>query len=330
MEEIPERRRTYVLKRGLYSEPDLNQEVQPAPPEEIFPFGKEYSRDRLGFAKWLIHPEHPLTSRVTVNRYWQMLFGQGLVVTTEDFGFQGALPTHPALLDYLSRYFIDNNWDVRKLMRHIVTSHTFRQTSTGPAKLMAQDPSNKRLARGPAFHMTAEMLRDSAMHAGGALALQTGGGSTGLTSNRRSLYVSMKRNAPPDEMITFGAARRQVCTVKREKTATPLQPLVLMNSPLYVRGAKGVAEAVLANKAADDAAKLQDLFLRLTGRTLAVEELEILTRLLKEQRDYFGGSPEVSQNLGKVSGAGKGSPELSAWTVVAGAVMNLDAFFMVR
>jgi hypothetical protein len=331
MKEMPERRKTYVLKRGLYSDPDPDQEMQPAPPEKIFPFGPEFSRDRLGFAKWLVHPEHPLTSRVTVNRYWQMLFGQGLVVTTEDFGFQGALPTHPGLLDYLSRYFIDNGWDVRKLMRHIVTSHTFRQSSRGPTELTAKDPDNKLLARGPSFHMTAEMLRDSAMHAGGKLALNTGGGSTGLTSNRRSLYVSMKRNAPPDEMITFGAARRQVCTVKREKTATPLQPLVLMNSPLYVRGAKGVADAVLANKAnKDDASKLQDLFQRLTGRTLAVEELDVLTRLLKEQREYFGGSPEVSQNLGKVSGAGRGSPELSAWTVVAGAVMNLDAFYMVR
>ena len=334
MKELAERRRTFVLKRGLYSEPDPEQEVEPGPPEKIFPFGPEYSRDRLGFAQWLTHPEHPLTARVTVNRYWQLLFGEGIVSTTNDFGFQGALPTHPELLDYLSRYFIDSGWDVRKLFKHIVLSHTFRQDSSGSAALATTDPSNKWLARGPSYHMTAEMLRDSSMLAGNGLSDQFGGSSVGLTSNRRSLYVSLKRNNPSPELLIFGSPRRQVCSVKREKTSTPLQPLVLLNSPLYVKNARLVAAASVQS-ATTDAERLKHLFLRLTSRTPAPEEQAVLLEMLTEQRAYFAKNTKVADAFLKVGGGagtpkGTQPPEFAAWSVVASAVMNLDSFYMVR
>ncbi|MFT5129293.1 MAG: hypothetical protein ACI8W8_002915 [Rhodothermales bacterium] len=331
MREMPERRKTYVLKRGHYSDPDPDQPVEARPPESIFPFGPEYSRDRLGFAQWLVHPEHPLTARVTVNRYWQMLFGRGIVATTNDLGFQGATPTHPKLLDYLSRSFIDSGWDVRALFRQILSSHSFRQDSSASPELLASDPENQQLARGPSFHLTAEALRDSALHASQRLNLQFGGGNASVQSTRRSVYLTVKRNSPAPEMLTFGSSRRQVCAVKREKTSTPLQSLVLLNSPLYVAGARGVAMRVMESKA-EDATKLAELFQRLTSRDPQPEEAQVLSELLSSQLAYFRASPEVSKNLNKVGGAIRGpdSPELAAWTTVASAVMNLDSFYMLR
>jgi hypothetical protein len=331
MRELSERRKTYVLTRGLYSDPDYDQPVEPAPPEAIFPFGPEYSRDRLGFADWLLHPQHPLTARVTVNRFWQLIFGRGIVSTTNDLGFQGATPTHPKLLDYLSRYFIDSGWDVRALFRHILSSHTFRQDSSGAPELLAGDPDNRQLARGPSYHLPAEALRDSALHASARLNLSFGGGNAGVESTRRSLYLTTKRNAPAPEMLTFGSPRRQVCSVKRERTATPLQPLVLMNSPLYVASARSLAMTV-ADKEGDDASKLRAIFERLASRAPTTDETAILAGLLTSQRTYFQGSPEVSKNLNGVGKfvRGKDSPELAAWTVVANAMMNLDSFYMLR
>ena len=329
MKEMPERRKTYVLKRGLYSDPDPEREVQPAPPAAIFPFGKEYARDRLGFAEWLLHPEHPLTTRVTVNRYWQMIFGRGIVETTNDFGFQGALPTHPELLDYLSRYFIDSGWDLRALLKHMVMSHTFRQDSGYTPQLLEKDRKNIWLARGPSYHMTAEMLRDSALLAGDGLSTQYGGRGVASSTNRRGVYVRWKRSKPAPEMLIFGTPRRLVCSVKREKTSTPLQPLVLMNSPQFVKAAGALAKKVISRTDSGDEEKLAELFERLTGKTISEQEEELLLALLKNQREYFEGDPGVTGSFLKVAGGGKGA-ELAAWTVVANSVMNLDSFYMVR
>ncbi len=328
MKEMPERRKTYVLDRGLYSEPDKNREVQPVPPKDIFPFGKEYSRDRLGFAEWLLHPDHPLTARVTVNRYWQMIFGTGIVETTNDFGFQGALPTHPELLDHLSRSFIDSGWDLRALLKMMVMSHAFRQDSSFTEDLRERDPKNIWLARGPAHHMTAEMIRDSALLASGSLDTQFGGAGVNANTNRRGVYVHWKRSQPAPEMLIFGTPRRLVCSVKREKTSTPLQPLVLMNSPQFVKASRSLAQKVMTGQGGDEA-KLADLFQRLTAKTISTEEQTLLLELLQEQRKYFTGDPGVTASFLKVSGGGK-DPELAAWTVVANAVMNLDSFYMVR
>ena len=331
MKEMPERRKTYVLDRGLYSAPNKNREVQPAPPKEIFPFGEEYSRDRLGFARWLLHPDHPLTARVTVNRYWQMIFGIGIVETTNDFGFQGALPTHPELLDHLSRSFIDSGWDLRALLKTMVMSHTFRQDSSLTADLLERDPKNVWLARGPAHHMTAEMIRDSALLASGSLDTRFGGPGVNANTNRRGVYVHWKRSQPAPEMLIFGTPRRLVCSVKREKTSTPLQPLVLMNSPQFVKASRSLAQKVMADPKtkSNDEAKLADLFQRLTTKTISKDEQSLLQELLQQQRRYFTDDSGVTASFLKVSGGGK-DPELAAWTVVANAVMNLDSFYMVR
>ena len=337
MEEMPNRRDTFVLKRGLYSEPDLERKVEPGPPEKIFPFGPEYSRDRLGFAQWLVHPEHPLTARVTVNRYWQMIFGQGLVTTTNDFGSQGAFPSHPELLDYLSRDFIKSGWDLKALLKKMVMSHTFRQDSNMADKLYELDPDNKLLARGPSFYMTAEMLRDNALFSANLLSQNFGGTSVKATAPiqnkyRRSLYVHWKRNDPFAEMLLVGTPRRQVCSVKREKTSTPLQPLVLMNSPQFVESSRALAAKVLEVKG-DDPAKLKHLYKTLTSTEASEQEVALLSDLLKEQREYFSKSENIAKALtkiGKSKSKASETKELAAWTVIANTVLNLDSFYMLR
>ncbi|WDE98815.1 DUF1553 domain-containing protein [Lentisphaera profundi] len=337
MKEMPERRKTYVLKRGLYSTPDLEREVEPGPPSKIFPFGKEYSRDRLGFAQWLTHPEHPLTARVTVNRYWQMVFSQGLVTTTNDFGSQGAFPSHPHLLDYLSRDFIDTGWDVRALFKKMVMSATFRQDSSMTKELHEKDPDNKLLARGPSYYMTAEMLRDNALYTAGLLSDKLGGASAKPynpqnNKYRRSLYTQWRRSEPSPEMLIFGAPRRQICSVKREKTSTPLQPLVLMNSPQVIESARSLASQVLKEDG-DSKSKLKSMYKRLTGSEVNKEQLQILEKLLNEQETYFQNSPDVAKNLRKVGKStvkDKDDITLAAWTVMANTILNLDSYYMLR
>ncbi|WP_068547076.1 DUF1553 domain-containing protein [Thalassotalea crassostreae] len=336
MKELPERRKTYVLDRGNYQTPDLNRLVEPKPPEFIFPFDG-YSNDRLGFAQWLTHPEHPLTSRVAVNRYWQMIFGKGIVTTTNDFGMQGELPTHQQLLDYLSRYFIESDWDTRKLIKVIVMSDTFKQDSNMNEELYKKDPDNKYLARGPAYYMTAEMLRDNALYSGGLLSLKVGGksvkpGNLDKGKYRRSLYTHWQRNSLSPEMQILGAPNREICSVTREETSTPLQSLVLMNSPQFVEGASGLAARVL-KKGGSDIDKLQRIFLSLTSREAGAQEIKILTSLLTEQRTYFNDNPDITYDLNKVGLIEKKdleSAELAAWTVVASAVFNTDSSYMLR
>ena len=337
MEDMPERRKTYVLSRGLYSAPDLKQEVQPGPPKKVFPFGEEYSRDRLGFANWLIHPEHPLTARVAVNRFWQMIFGNGIVTTTNDFGSQGGLPSHPELLDYLSRYFIDSGWDIRALTKLIVMSQTFRQDSNMSKALYEKDPGNQLLARGPAYFITAEMLRDNLLYAAGLLSDKQGGRSVKPQNishgkYRRSLYSHWKRNAPSPEMLIFGAPRRQVCNVKREKTSTPLQPLVLMNSPQVIESSRSLASKILKENE-DDTRRMENLFQTLTSRKVLPSELSLLNDLLADQVKYFKASPDVAKKLSEVGNArvkDADLEELSAWTIISNAIMNLDSFYMLR
>ena len=342
MDELSERRPTYVLKRGLYSTPDKDRLVEPGPPSWILPFDDSYTRDRLGFARWLVHPEHPLTARVTVNRYWQLVFGRGLVSTPNDFGSQGMFPSHPKLLDYLAGTFVESGWDVRALFKTIVMSETFRRDSNAMPDQLERDPNNVLLARGPSRPMTAEMLRDNALHAAGLLSPVIGGGSghpnhPDQAKYRRSLYTTWKRNNPSPDMLIFGAPRRQVCTVQREETLTPLQPLVLMNSPQYVEAARVLATRSLQEEATEGR-RLQKVFFRVAGRSPKPEEVDVLTRLLQEQRVYFAAEPEVAARLiavGKVAidggiAAAHSREEIAAWTMVASTVLNLDAFTRVR
>jgi len=337
MKELPERRRTYLLARGDYTSPVKSEEIEPSPPSEIFPFGEEYSRDRLGLSQWLTHPEHPLTSRVTVNRYWQMIFGTGLVSTTNDFGSQGDFPSHPQLLDYLSRYFISSGWDTRAVIKKMVMSHTYRQDSNMTSDSHLTDHDNKWLSRGPSYYLTAEMIRDNALHSAGLINHTLGGKSVNPNrpknnQYRRSLYTNWKRNAPSPEMLIFGAPRRQVCSVKREKTSTPLQPLVLMNSPQFVESSRHIAKNIMTLELEDDG-KIKSLFLRMTGREPTKEEVAVLTDLLTEQRAYFKQFPKIAGELIKVGKTVTNiadKSELAAWTIVVNTVMNLDSFYMLR
>ena len=250
------------LKRGAYDA--RGDTVEPATPESILPLDPKLPRNRLGLAQWLVSPENPLTSRVLVNRAWQQFFGRGLVVTAENLGVQGALPSHPELLDWLAKHFMDSGWDMKALQKLIVTSATYRQSSQVSSELLARDPDNKLLARGPKTRLTAEMLRDQALAASGLLVQKIGGPSVkpyqpegvweetagskyepdkGENLYRRSLYTFWKRTAPHPMMTTFDASERNNCTVRRQATSTPLQALVLLNDPQFVEAARQIGRA---------------------------------------------------------------------------------------
>lgn len=302
MGDLSKPRPTFLLKRGAYDAP--GEPVEPGTPDAIMPFGPDLPRNRLGLAKWLVHPENPLTARVTVNRYWQMFFGRGLVLTAEDFGSQGQLPTHPELLDWLAQYFVESGWNLKALARLIVMSQTYRQASSTSNELLARDPDNKLLARGPRTRLTAEMLRDHALAAAGLLVRKIGGPSVkpyqpeGLWEEksagwkyepdrgeglyRRSLYTYWKRTSPHPMMTTFDAPERNTCIVRRQTTATPLQALILLNDPQF---------SDAANKIAEQAARLSGFeqrityaFRLLTSRRPTDRELKVLEALFEEQR----------------------------------------------
>ena len=268
-----------------------------------------------------------------------MIFGRGLVGTTNDFGSQGDFPSHPELLDYLARDFVDSDWNLKGLLKTMVMSHSFRQSSKASLALLEKDPENKLLARGPANHMTAEMLRDNALYTAGLMLDDFGGlsvQSKNLYKNkyRRSLYTHWKRNDPSPEMLIFGTPRRQVCSVKREKTSTPLQPLVLMNSPLVTESAKSVALNLLKEEGSDES-KLKKLYKKLTSSELTGEQSKVLIELLEQQREYFKQSENTAKNLvgiGKIKLNTKNTKvsELASWTVMANTIINLDSFYMVR
>ena len=272
------------------------------------PFDGSWPRNRLGLARWLTDPNHPLTARVAVNRWWQSFFGRGIVATPEDFGSQGQLPTHPELLDWLARTFIDSGWDVKHLVRLIVTSATYRQSSDTTPDLVAKDPENLLLARGPRLRLSAEMLRDGALAASGLLVDTIGGPpvkpyqpaglweeksgtpyqrDVGPGSHRRSLYTFWKRTSPPPAMLTFDATTREVCAVKRQTTATPLQALVLLNDPQYVEAARGLARRALHEGGSTLADRVVFLFRTTTGRRPGPREIKTLESLYREQYDEF-------------------------------------------
>ncbi|MDQ3624237.1 MAG: DUF1553 domain-containing protein, partial [Verrucomicrobiota bacterium] len=266
MQELPRPKPAFILQRGAYDargEP-VTAETPPALP----PFPPDAPRNRLGLARWLLEPEHPLMARVTVNRLWQMMFGRGLVETSDNFGIQGATPTHPELLDWLARDFVSGGWDVKQLLKKIAFSATYRQSSKAAPELLARDPQNLLLARGPARQLTAEMLRDQALAASGLLVEKLGGPSVkpyqppglweeiamgkpryeqgrGEDLHRRSLYTFWKRTVPPPAMTTFDAADRSYCTVRRQSTSTPLQALALLNDVQIVEAARLIAQRML-------------------------------------------------------------------------------------
>jgi hypothetical protein len=347
MKEMPRHRPTFLLKRGAYDAP--GERVEPGTPASLPPLESSWPRNRLGLARWLTASAHPLTARVAVNRWWQAFFGRGIVSTPEDFGSQGQLPSHPELLDWMARSLIDSGWDVKRLVRLIVTSATYRQSSEATAELLARDPDNTLLARGPRFRLPAEMIRDQALAAGGLLVESVGGPSvkpfqppglweekSGLTytrdvgagSHRRSLYSFWKRTSPPPAMLTFDATTREVCAVKRQTTATPLQALVLLNDPQFVEAARALARRALKEGGSAGADRITFIVRTLTGRPPDARELAILEALYRDQYDEFRGGhsdPTKLLAVGDLPVDPALDPvEWAAMTVLAQAILNHD------
>ena len=349
MEDRQEVRPTHLLTRGQYDQPGV--EVTAAVPA-IFPaLAEDAPRNRLTLARWLVSGRHPLTARVTANRLWQQCFGEGLVRTPSDFGSQGDLPTHPELLDHLAVEFVESGWDVKRLLRLIVTSATYRQSSSATEQLLELDPENRLLSHGPRFRLAAELLRDQALAASGLLSRKLGGPSVkpyqpeGLWEEvsyneedsyieetddnlwRRSLYTYYKRQAPSPAQLTFDAGTREKCLVRRSRTNTPLQSLLMLNDPTWIEASRVLAEVTLAGSD-NDAERLRTLFRRVVSRTPKPEELHLLRGLLERQRARFAADANAAVQLVSVGSSSRDQRlevgELAAWTILAQTIFNLD------
>jgi len=355
MAEPAEPRPIFVLKRGQYDQ--RAEEVGPGVPKALSTFssvsdsGPPEIRTRLDLARWLTDPRHPLTARVAVNRLWEMVFGIGLVETSADFGVQGALPSHPELLDWLATELILQKWDQREILKKIVLSATYRQSSDVTAELLERDPENRLLARSPRFRLPAETVRDSALFVSGLLKQKVGGPSVkpyqpeGLWEDvsverrdkyvpdagdglyRRSMYTFWKRTCPPPGMATFDAPDRETCVVRRARTNTPLQALVLLNDPTFVEAARILAERTLAD-AADDPSRIQAAYRRVLSRKPDEHEATTLSRILHDARQYFAETPAAADEL-LTTGNSPRNPamapsELAAWSVTMNMLLNLD------
>jgi len=352
MEELAEPRPAYLLARGRYDAPRTeDKRVTRNTPESLPALPVGVPKNRLGLAAWLTDPKNPLTSRTAVNRFWQMIFGRGIVNTPENFGTQGAEPSHPELLDWLARDLIKSNWDVKATLKKIVLSATYRQDSMLRADLQNKDPENVLLARGPSQRLPAEMIRDTALAASGLLDDKIGGPpvspympgdlwresnsmspayhqSVGTDLYRRSLYTVWKRTAPMPDMTVFDAPSREVCTVKRNATATPQQAFVLLNDTQFVEAARVLAERAL-KEGRSTQEQISFAFRRLTARQPTEAELNLMEQLLTEQKAMFKQEPGRAEKLIAV-GDRKRDPalepgELAAMTSVSQAIMNLDA-----
>ena len=353
MGELAKPRETFVLARGDYR--NQTEKVEPGVPAMLPPLPKDAPRTRLSLARWLVDPAHPLTSRVAVNRFWQMYFGVGIVRTQEDFGVQGEPPVHPELLDWLATEFIRTKWDIRAMQRLMVTSATYRQASSVTPALIEKDPDNRLLARGPRMRLPAEMIRDTALAASGLLNGEIGGPSVlpyqpkglweemafgegfsaqsyeqshGKDLYRRGMYTFWKRTVPPASMATFDAPDREKCTARRAQTNTPLQALVLMNDPTYVEASRALAQRTLLEGGKDEKQRVEFAFRLATARKPTGKESGVLRNLLKDRLNEFRkdrGSALKLLSVGESARDTRLEPsELAAWTTVASAILNLD------
>ena len=357
MREMPEPRPAYVLARGEYNHP-TSDPVPRATPAVLPPFPKDQPLNRLGLARWLTDPAHPLTARVQVNRTWQHFFGRGLVATSENFGSQGERPSHPELLDWLARDFIGHGWDMKRLCKKIVLSATYGQDSKADAKLRSLDPANILLARGPAKRLSGEQIRDKALALSGLLDRRIGGppvkpylpeAATWRALNsflpayerdkapdihRRSLYTFWRRTAPPPAMLAFDVPSRDVCSVGRQQTNTPLQPLVTLNDPQHVEAQRAMAIRMTREGGATPEARAAWLMRESLGRAGTPEEIRLLTELHRSQLDLFNTHPDQAAAFLKVGDlippADIPPAELAAATVLAAAVLNLDEAITLR
>ncbi|GIX03135.1 MAG: hypothetical protein KatS3mg113_0141 [Planctomycetaceae bacterium] len=334
MRELSQPKPAYVLFRGEYDKP--REEVVAGTPACLPPFPEGAPRNRLGLAQWLTDRRHPLTSRVTVNRFWQSLFGRGLVKTAEDFGSQGARPVHPDLLDWLAAEFMDSGWDVKRLLKTIVMSRTYQQSSQAPPEILAEDPENEWLARGARFRLPAEMLRDQALFVSGLLVERLGGPpvypyelsesfkpvqpSSGDGVYRRSVYTFWRRTGPPPAMLAFDAPRRAVCVARRERTESPLQALILLNGTQYVEAARVLGSRLYRETQGNVDAMIQLGFVRCLCRPPDPVECDVMRTLYHEQRAYFGQRLPQAEEFLRV-GQTPPDPQIPKNDAVAAAIL---------
>lgn len=353
MGDLPEPRSTFVLDRGSYDAP--TEVVEPSTPAAVLPFNEAYPKNRYGLSQWLFQEDNPLTARVFVNRIWQMHFGKGIVRTSDDFGAQGSLPTHPALLDWLAVYFTESGWDIKALHRIILTSATYQQNSRVTQDLLEKDPENLLLARGPRYRMPAEMIRDNALAVSGLLVQQRGGASVYpyqpeglwdvLTTKhwayrylqeegdglyRRSIYTIWKRQSPPPYMQIFDLDDRGDCEVNRRMSSTPLQALNLLNDPQFVEASRVLAERLLKTETEEDQ-RLEKLFRLLTGRKPDRTERQMLEDFYQDELKHF--TEQKEQALAYMSNGAQdwdkslNTSEIAALGVVANSIMNTTEAF---
>ncbi|GIW86725.1 MAG: peptidyl-prolyl cis-trans isomerase [Isosphaeraceae bacterium] len=352
-QERAEPRPAYILERGEYDKP--GEKVERGTPAFLPPMPAGEPVNRLTFARWLVSAEHPLTARVAVNRLWQQFYGVGLVKTAEDFGSQGEPPVNQELLDWLAVEFRETGWDVKRMVKLMVTSSAYRQSAQADAEKLQRDPENRLLARGPRFRLDAETLRDQALFVSGLLVDRLGGpgvkppqpeglweavGFVGSNTavftpdttpekvHRRSLYIFWKRTSPPPQMATFDAPSREACVVRRERTNTPLQALLLMNETQYVEAARALAERGLREGGSTDSDRLVYLFRLTTGRRPDADELAELSAALDALRLRFRDRSEAARSLITVGASQptvEADPaELAAWTMIGNTLLNLD------
>jgi hypothetical protein len=352
MEDMPSKRPTHLLKRGVYDAP--GDRVDIGLPAAVMPFDSaKYGNNRLGLANWLVDKNNPLTARVFVNRMWQEFFGRGLVKTSGDFGMQGEMPSHPELLDWLALDFMNNGWNVKRLLKQIVMSSTYRQSSEMPKKKLSSDPENILLSRGPRARMAAETIRDLALASSGLLVREIGGPSVkpyqpkgiwesstsgrGILARyvqdhgdklyRRGLYSFIKRTVPPPGMLVFDASNRDQCEVNRIRTNTPLQALVVLNDPLILESARVFAERLMMNKSSAEE-RIELAFRSIVCRKPTTEELQVLTRYYEEEIKSNTQSPDKAKKFIKIGEYPLANIEdvnsLAALMQVVHTIYNLD------
>lgn len=354
--ELPpeEQRETRIFTRGSFL--STGDEVSPDTPGAFPPFPDAFPRNRLGFAKWLMAPENPLTARVAVNRHWEQFFGTGLVATPEEWGTQGEPPSHPELLDWLAVEFRETGWSLKQLCKLIVMSATYRQSSAVTPALLERDVNNRLLARGPRFRLPAETVRDAALAAGGLLSEKMYGPSVkppqpegvwnvvyssykwetsgGEDAHRRGIYTFVRRTTPYPSMITFDGSSREVCTIRRVRTNTPLQALVTLNDPVYLEAAQALGRDVLTEGGRSTEKKVRYAFESALARPPSEAELERVVALFEQESLRFAAEPDAALALATdpIGPAPDGADvaELAAWTTVANVLLNLDEFLTKR
>ncbi len=351
MKERAERRPAHVLVRGAYDNP--GEPVEPGTPAFLPPMpGGDGPKSRMDLAEWFTAAKHPLLARVTVNRFWQQFFGVGLVKTSEDFGAQSEFPSHPELLDYLAVSFVESGWDVKALVRQIVTSETYCQASIAKPEAFTADPQNRLLARGSRFRMDAEMIRDQVLATSGLLNYEMFGTSvkppqpeglwnavsmpssyprvyeadTGEKIYRRSLYTFWKRGMPPPQMTILDAPTREACIARRERTNTPLAVLLLMNEPEYLKAARHLARRTIADRSLGPADRLRVIYETITSRVPGADEAATWLAMVDDLQTIYGDNATLAEQLceGTTLPEQASAPELAAWTILANAVYNLD------